>query len=89
MLNVNEVSLFVIILNDGLYNDNVMKKNIFNMDEIEGIFEKWSGNEEMKDDMGNIVNVVDLLEEKKEVYNINMVEMGDNYIEVGIRKIES
>jgi hypothetical protein len=80
---------YVIIVNDGLYNDYDIKKNVFNREELDSVFKEWSGGEDIVDSGGEVYNVDDLIEygsigEKVEIYNENMVERGDDFVSVGV-----
>jgi hypothetical protein len=78
-------NMYVIIVNDGVYECKLFE----NLDDVEKVLNDWSNGEEMRDEDGEIVDVYDLLEcgsmgECVDVYNKNMVEMGDDYVGLSV-----
>lgn len=82
---------YIIKVNDGFFNKG--NNNVFNKEELVGIFEEWGRGEKMVDSDGEEVSIDDLIEvgncgEMIEIYNKGMVEYGDDYVEVGVMEIE-
>ncbi len=77
---------FVILVNSGLYNSSV---NVFSREELEEVFDEWSGGDVMIDEDGEEVSVDDLIElgsmgEKVNIVNESMVEIGDEWVELSV-----
>jgi hypothetical protein len=77
---------FIILVNSGLYNSSV---NVFSREELEEVFDEWSGGDVMIDEDGEEVSVDDLIElgsmgEKVNIVNESMVEMGDEWVELSV-----
>jgi hypothetical protein len=79
---------YIIIVNNGLYYDNVLQKNIFSREELEKSFIVWSKGNEMVDEEGDKISIDDLIESKREVWTESMVERGDDWVEVEICEIK-
>jgi hypothetical protein len=77
---------FIILVNSGLYNSSV---NVFSREELEEVFDEWSGGDVMIDEDGEEVSVDDLIElgsmgEKVNIVNESMVEIGDEWVELSV-----
>jgi hypothetical protein len=88
---MSKVNKFVILVNGGLYNGNSV--NVFSRKELEEVFEEWGGGEVMLDEEGEEVSVDDLIElgsmgEKVNIVNESMVEVGDEWVELSVVKLE-
>lgn len=79
---------FVILCNNGVFvgtND----KNVFTREELDVEFGIWNNGTEMLTEDDEVVTVDDLIElgncgERVDIYNENMVEMGDDFVSVSI-----
>jgi hypothetical protein len=79
---------FVILVNGGLYGGG----NVFSREELDGVFEEWNKGEVMLDEDEFGVSVSDLIEvgsigEKINIVNESMVEVGDEWVEVSVVKL--
>lgn len=91
---------YIILVNNGVYNsyafDSVIGRsgNVFSREEVDLIFDSWTGGTQMTDeDEEEVYTVDDLIElgsmgEKAQIWNENMVEMGDDWVDVSIVKLD-
>jgi hypothetical protein len=94
---------YIILVNKGVYNSYVVDGmggvvgrggNVFSREELDLIFNDWSGGEVMESVDGDEVYDVDKLIElgemgmHAEIWNENMVEMGDDWVDVSIIKLD-
>ena len=86
--------MFVIIVNGGLFCENLCdEKNVFNREELEKLFDKWSKGNDLVDEEDNVYEVDDLIEvgecgESVDLVNEEMCEMGDDCVSVSVVKLE-
>ena len=78
---------YIVVVNNGIYYDYMMKKNVFNREELELSFKNWSEGEDMIDEDDNVVSIDDLMNERREIYNESMVERGDEFVEIEICEV--
>lgn len=94
---------YIILVNSGVYNSSAIDKsdvigrsaNVFSREEVDLIFNDWTGGEVMVDEDGEEVSIDDLIEvgdcgERLSVVNEEMVEMSDmgGWVEVSILKLD-
>ena len=80
---------YVILVNGGLYGGG----KVFDREGVEKVISEWSGNKELIDEDEKVVSIDELIEmgsmgEKKEIWNEEMVEMGDDYVELSICELK-
>ena len=91
---------YIILVNGGTYNSSAFDKsnvvgrsgNVFSREELDLIFNDWSGGEDMVDEDGESYGVDDLIElgemgERVNIVNEEMVEMGDEWVQVSVIKL--
>ncbi len=79
---------YVILCNNGVFvgtND----KNVFTREELDVEFGRWNNDTEMLDEEGEVVTIDNLIDlgnsgERVDIYNEDMVEMGDDFVSVSI-----
>jgi hypothetical protein len=79
---------FVILVNSGLYGGG----DVFSREELDSVFEEWSGGEEMMSDDEEEVDIDYLIGmgemgESVCIVNESMVEVGDEWVEVSVVKL--
>lgn len=80
---------YIVIVNNGLYYDNILQKNIFSREELEKSFIGWSKGNEMVDEEGDKISIDGLIYNgKREIWTESMVERGDDWVEVEICEIK-
>ena len=82
------MSKYVILVNGGLYGGG----DVFSREELDSHFEGWNDCEVMWSEDGEEVSVDDLIElgemgEKVNIVNESMVEMGDEWVELSVVKL--
>ena len=76
--------MYIILVNDGLFEGNKVFNNI---EEINDCLSNWSDGEEFIDEDGEVVDVEDLIDCRVDLINDNMCEMGDDSVSIGIVKL--
>ena len=85
LINNREKNMFIIIVNGGLY--GCEKYN--NREEVKKELLEWSCGEEIEDEDDDIISVDDIIDGgMMDVYNSNMVEMGDDFISINVVEIK-
>ena len=80
---------YVIVVNGSLYNTE-RGTNFFSRQELDVVFDHLSGGEVMLDADDEVLTVDDLIgDEPEDVYNDNMVEMGDDFVSVVIVELST
>lgn len=94
---------YIILVNSGVYNSSAIDKscvigrsaNVFSREEVDLIFNDWTGGEVMIDEDGEEVSIDDLIDvgdcgERINVVNEEMVEMSDvgGWVKVSILKLD-
>ena len=79
---------YVILVNGGLYGGGY----VFDRDELDDVFEEWSENQVMMSEDGEEISIDDLIGyggdgERVNIVNESMVEMGDEWVEVSVVKL--
>jgi hypothetical protein len=80
---------FVVLVNGGLYEGG----KVFDRKGVDELFVEWSEGKELIDDEGEVVSVDELIEcggmgERKMIVNEEMCEMGDDYVEVSVCRLD-
>lgn len=78
---------YIVNVNGGVFDKG--GKNVFDLKEVESIFEEWSEGKKMVDRYDEEVSIDDLIEVGEcgdviEICNKEMCERGDSYVEVSI-----
>ena len=94
---------YIILVNKGVYNSYAFdgkggvvgrSGNVFSREELDVIFKDWSGGEDMvgsdDDEVYDVDKLIELGEMgmHAEIWNENMVEMGDDWVDVSIIKLD-
>ena len=76
---------YVILVNGGVYGGG----EVFDREGVERVISEWSGGKELIDEDEEVISIDELIEvgsmgEKKLIWNEEMVEMGDDWVELSI-----
>ena len=80
---------YVILVNSGLYGGG----HVFSREELDNVFEEWTGGEVMMSEDDEEVSIDDLIGygadgEKVNIVNESMIEMGEEWVEVSVVKLQ-
>jgi len=79
---------YVILVNGGVYRGG----EVFDREGVEKVIYEWSEGKELVDEDEEVVSIDELIEvgsigEKKLIWNEEMVEMGDDWVELSVCKL--
>ena len=76
------MSKFIIVFGNG---ESYGGGEVFNRKELDNVFKEWSEGEDMIDEDGDVVEVIDLIRYGfTEIHNECMCERGDDYIDIKV-----